>query len=85
MADILSVSAHSVKPHTHRLKGEEDVCPEKKFNPIKHQVVEEEDPIKQEVEEKGEAATPTSEVIFMAISSSPATFSACILILQQEQ
>ena len=81
MADILSDSAHSVKPHTHRLKGEEDVCPEKKFNPIKHQVVEEEDPIKQEVEE----ATPTSEVIFMAISSSPATFPACILILQQEQ
>ena len=81
MADILSDSAHSVKPHTHRLKGEEDVCPEKKFNPIKHQVVEEEDPIKQEEEE----ATPTSEVIFMAISSSPATFPACILILQQEQ
>ena len=83
MADILSDSAHSVKPHTHRLKGEEDVCPEKKFNPIKHQVVEEEgeNPIKQEVEE----ATPTSEVIFMAISSSPATFPACILILQQEQ
>ena len=83
MADILSDSAHSVKPHTHRLKGEEDVCPEKKFNPIKHQVVEEEgeNPIKQEVE----AATPTSEVIFMAISSSPATFPACILILQQEQ
>ena len=83
MADILSDSAHSVKPHTHRLKGEEDVCPEKKFNPIKHQVVEEEEenPIKQEVE----AATPTSEVIFMAISSSPATFPACILILQQEQ
>ena len=82
MADILSDSAHSV-PHTHRLKGEEDVCPEKKFNPIKHQVVEEEgkNPIKQEVE----AATPTSEVIFMAISSSPATFPACILILQQEQ
>ena len=82
MADILSDSAHSV-PHTHRLKGEEDVCPEKKFNPIKHQVVEEEEenPIKQEVE----AATPTSEVIFMAISSSPATFPACILILQQEQ
>ena len=82
MADILSDSAHSV-PHTHRLKGEEDVCPEKKFNPIKHQVVEEEEenPIKQEVE----AATPTSEVIFMTISSSPATFPACILILQQEQ
>ena len=59
MADILSDSAHSV-PHTHRLKGEEDVCPEKKFNPIKH----DKNPIKHDKE----AATAASEVIFMPLS-----------------
>ena len=50
MADILADYAHCTHPTVER---EEDVCLEKKFNPIKHDK---------------EAATAASEVIFMPLS-----------------
>lgn len=56
MADILADYAQAHPP----VEREEDICSEKKFNPIKH----DKNPIKHDKE----AATAASEVIFMPLS-----------------